>query len=63
MRMSLQEIIECCKDWDEFCKQKGFSVYAVNEGGGHVEVEMTTQEAHGFGIIKLPDWRTETTNG
>lgn len=59
MRMNLQEIMDTCKDWDNFCALKGFSVYAVNEGGGDVEVELTTQEAHELGIVRLPDWKTK----
>ncbi len=57
MRMSLQEIMDTCSDWELFCEQTGFSVYAVNEGGGDITVELTTQEAHKFGIVKLPDWK------
>lgn len=57
MRMSLQEIMDTCNSWDQFCEVKGFSVYAVNEGGGDVEVELSTQEAHKLGIVKLPDWK------
>jgi len=57
MRMNLQEIMDTCKDWDEFCEMKGYSVYSVNEGGGDVEVELTTQEAHKLGIVTLPDWK------
>jgi len=59
MRMNLSEIMDTCKDWDDFCDKKGFSVYAVNEGGGHVTVELTIQEAHKFGIVKLPDWKVD----
>jgi len=59
MRMNLQEIMDTCNDWDKFCEMKGFSVYAVNEGGGDVGVELTTQEAHKLGIVKLPDWKVK----
>ena len=59
MRMNLQEIMDTCNNWDEFCESKGFSVYAVNEGGGNVDVELTTQEAHKLGIVKLSVWKIE----
>ena len=59
MRMNLQEIMDTCDGWEQFCEIKGFSVYAVNEGGGDVEVELTIQEAHRFEIVKLPDWKID----
>lgn len=59
MLMTLQEVLDTCPDWDAFCELKGFSVYAVNEGGGDVTVSLTTQEAHKLGIVKLPDWKVE----
>lgn len=52
MRMNLQEIMDTCNDWDKFCDKKGFSIWAVNEGGGHCEVKLTIQEAKQFGIIR-----------
>ena len=60
MRMNLQEVMDTCKDWDKFCNDKGFSVYAVNEGGGHVEVELTIQEAYNFGIVDVAEWKLKT---
>lgn len=57
MRMTLQEVMDICPNWEAFCEAKGFNVYAVKEGGGDVEVELTTQEAHRLGIVKLPDWK------
>ena len=51
MRMTLQEILHTCKDWDKFCEVKGWSVYAVKEGGGHIEQELTLEEARQFGIL------------
>lgn len=38
---------------------KGFDYYAVNEGGGYVQVNLSVQEAHKLGIVKLPDWKVE----
>lgn len=38
--------------WERFCDLKGFSVYAVKEGGGHVEVDLTVDEARKIGIVR-----------
>ena len=48
---TLREILNNCNDWDVFCKDKGWSEWAVNEGGGDVEVELTFEEATKYGII------------
>lgn len=53
MRMTLAEVLKTCTDWDRFCDEKGLSVYAVNEGGGHVEVELTLAEASQYGILRV----------
>jgi hypothetical protein len=50
--MTLQEILDTCPDWLKFCEMKGFDEYAVNEGGGHIEVNLSVQEACKLGIIK-----------
>jgi len=57
MLMNLQEVMDTCRDWDAFCEMKGYSPYSVNEGGGHIQVELTIQEAHKLGIVTLPDWK------
>lgn len=62
MIMTLQEVMDTCKDWGKFCDIKGFSEWAVNEGGGDVTVNLTTQEAHKLGIVKLPDWKVKNDN-
>lgn len=59
MILTLQEVMDTCKDWDKFCDIHGFNVYSVNEGGGDVQVNLTTQEAHKLGIVTLPDWKVE----
>ena len=62
MRMTLKEIIDTCQNWEAFCDMKGYDYSAVNEGGGHIEVELTTKEAHDLGIVKLPDWKVNAEN-
>ena len=52
--MTLSEILDQ-GDWDMFCKHHGYSEYAVKEGGGHVQVELTIHQAHHLGIIRLHD--------
>ena len=43
--------------WENFCEKKGFGYWAVNEGGGDVEVILTIEEAQEFGLIpKSRDW-------
>ena len=51
MRMTLSEILHTCNDWDKFCKNYGFSEWAVAEGGGHIEQELTLNEAFELGIL------------
>lgn len=55
IRMTLGEILNTCDDWDKFCEDKGYSVWAVNEGGGHIEVSMSVEEAAEYGIIDIPE--------
>jgi hypothetical protein len=59
--MTLQEIMDTCPDWLKACNMLGFSEWAVNEGGGHIQVEITTQQAHQLGIVKLPSWKVENS--
>lgn len=59
MRLTLQEILHTCNNWEEFCRLHGFSEWAVNEGGGDVEVELDAQQAHHLGIITLPEWKVK----
>ena len=48
--MTLEEILSNCDDWEKFCEEMGYSMWAVNEGGGDTEVEMTVAEARRFGL-------------
>lgn len=48
--MTLSEVLDRCWSWDYFCEIKGYSVWAVNEGGGDVEVNLTEDELKIFGI-------------
>ena len=53
MLMTLQEIMDTCPDWLKFCDKFGYSEYSVNEGGGHLQVSLTIEEAHELGIVEL----------
>ncbi len=55
MILTLREIMYTCDSWEKFCQLHGFSEWAVNEGGGEVEVSLTTHQAHYLGIVKLLD--------
>jgi hypothetical protein len=48
--VTLREVLERGR-WLEFCKAKGFSEWAVNEGGGDVEVMLTLEEAQRFNVV------------
>ena len=50
--ITLEEVLDKCYDWDTFCEEKGWSVWAVNEGGGDTEVYLTEDEAIEYGIIR-----------
>lgn len=52
VQTTLEEILDKCDDWDTFCEEKGFSVWAVNEGGGDVDVTLTLEEALRYGLIE-----------
>jgi len=52
MTMTLKEILDTCNDWDKFCDEQGWSVWAVNEGGGDVQVSLTIEEGRKYGILK-----------
>ena len=52
--------MDTCPDWDQFCSLFGYSVYAVNEGGGEIEVSMTVQQACFLGIVDLPDYKKKS---
>jgi len=52
MRMTLSEVMKTCSDWPVFCCATGFSEWAVAEGGGDVEVELTLEDAFDYGILR-----------
>lgn len=47
---TLSEILNA-GHWDEFCQEQGWSEWAVNEGGGHIEVTLTKEEAERYGLL------------
>jgi len=53
--MTLSEVLERCNNWDLFCEEEGWSVWAVNEGGGDVQVNLTEEKAYKYGILKQDD--------
>ena len=59
MTMTLSEIMDSCNSWDEFCELHGYSEWAVNEGGGDTEVNLSIHEAHHLGIIRIRSWKVK----
>ena len=63
MTLTLKEIMDSCYNWDRFCELHGFSVYAVEEGGGDVQVSLTIHQAHHLGIVRIRDsWKIKEFN-
>lgn len=48
----LSQILNNCYDWDKFCEEQGWSVWAVNEGGGDIEQTLTLKEAKSYGLLR-----------
>ncbi len=55
INMTLEEVLDKCNDWDYFCEEEGWSVWAVNEGGGDVEVYLNEEQCYKYGILKRED--------
>lgn len=49
--ITLGEVLRRCNGWEEFCQQKGYSVWCVNEGADKHEIKLTEEEAKTYGII------------
>lgn len=52
IHLTLAEVLNKCNDWDVFCEEEGWSVWAVNEGGGDISVCLTEEKCRKYGIIK-----------
>ena len=48
---TLKEVLDNCSDWELFCEEKGWSEWAVADGGGDCEVTLTIEEAKRYGLI------------
>lgn len=54
---TLREILNKCYDWDEFCEEFGWSVWAVDEGDEEITQTMTIKEARYHGLLReSPEW-------
>lgn len=55
MRLTIDEImtITTSMKFEEFCKDFGYDVWVVSEGGGHIEINMTILEAKKYGVINV----------
>jgi len=59
IQITLAEILHRCNDWNEVCEKKGWSPWAVKEGGGDIVETLTEQEAIDFGILRGDDLNRE----
>jgi len=52
--MTLSEILDSLSgyQWEYFCKEEGWNEWACNEGGGHIQVTLTRDEAIKYELIK-----------
>lgn len=50
--LTLEEVLDKCNDWEYFCDEEGWSVWAVNEGGGDVDISLTEEQCYKYGILK-----------
>ena len=50
--MTLEEVLDRCNDWEYFCYEEGWNVWAINEGGGDVGVNLTEEQCYKYGILK-----------
>ena len=61
MNITLQEISDCGA-WHRFCRLHGYSEWAINEGGGAVEVSLSIHQAHHLGIVTMAEWKLKSFN-
>ena len=45
------ELLNRCNYWLKVCHELGIDEYICNEGGGHIEVTLTEEQAIHFGLI------------
>jgi len=50
--ITLNKLLDRCNDWMLVCEELGHSEWCCNEGGGHIEVELTEEQAKKYGVIK-----------
>ena len=55
INLTLEEVLDKCNDWEYFCDQEGWSVWAVNEGGGDVGICLSENDAYKYGILQRDD--------
>lgn len=50
--LTLNEVMDCCDDWEEFCRDMGWSIFACAEGGAGVTVSLTKEQAIKHGLLE-----------
>lgn len=51
--LTLSEVLQRCEDWEKFCDDHGYNVWAIAEGFGDAEIELSEKKAAKYGIIRL----------
>ena len=54
--LTLEEVLDKCNNWEDFCEKEGWSEYAVNEGGGDITIYLTEEKAYEYGILKKQEY-------
>ena len=52
INITLSEILNKCNNWNDFCENEGFSEWFVNEGGGHIEINLSEEKAIRYGLVQ-----------
>ncbi len=50
--LTLEEVLDRTHDWEKFCREQGWNEWAVNEGGGDIEVSLTEEDAIKYGVLR-----------
>jgi len=49
--LSLSEVMDRCKDWEELCDAEGLNPWACKEGFGDSQITFTEEKAKKYGIL------------
>ena len=49
--MTMSRILDKCNNWENFCKDKWYSIWIVNEWWWDIEVELTEKDLITYNLI------------